>query len=113
MVAPSIKADVIDYDEYVSGQRKEGSYLAVWSLTSKTAAAATALITGLTLQFSGFVPNEIQTETTQLAMRAIFALLPAGCFIAGLLLFLRFSFNEPEHSAVREELTRRAVEGSG
>ena len=113
VVAPSIKADVIDYDEYMSGQRKEGSYLAVWSLTNKTAAAATALITGLTLQFSGFIPNDVQSETTQFAMRAIFALLPAACYAGGLLLFLRFSFNEPEHSAVREELTRRAIHRSG
>lgn len=113
VVAPSIQADVIDYDEYMTGQRKEGAYLAVWNLTSKTAASATALITGLTLQLSGFVPNAVQTETTQIAMRAIFALLPGGCFLIGVLLFMRFAFNEAEHSEVRETLALRAVDGSG
>ncbi|MBD3649440.1 MAG: MFS transporter [Pseudomonadales bacterium] len=110
VVAPAIKADVIDYDEYMSDERKEGAYLAVWNLVRKCAASVTALVTGLVLQMSGFEPNIEQSETTQLAMRALFGLLPCACYIIGAILFLRFSFNEAEHGAVREELARRALE---
>ncbi|MCB1693768.1 MAG: MFS transporter, partial [Pseudomonadales bacterium] len=74
VVAPSIQADVIDYDEYLTGERKEGVYLAIWNLVSKSAASVTALVTGIALQFAGFEPNVDQSETVQTAMRAIFAL---------------------------------------
>jgi GPH family glycoside/pentoside/hexuronide:cation symporter len=109
VVAPSIQADVIDYDEYLTDQRKEGSYLAVWNLVRKSAGSLTALITGLVLQLSGFVPNMEQSETTQFAMRAIFALLPGGCYLVGALLFVMFKFNEEEHGEVRQILARRNI----
>jgi len=62
------------------------------------------------LQLSGFEPNVVQSEATQLTMRAVFALLPGGCYVIGALLFMRFSFNEKEHGEVREILTRRGIE---
>lgn len=110
VVAPAIKADVIDYDEYMTDERKEGAYLAVWNFVRKCAASVTAIVTGYVLQLSGFEPNVEQTETTQTAMRAIFALLPGGCYIIGALMFTTFSFNEKEHAEVRELLAKRRME---
>ena len=37
ILAPSIKADIIDHDEYQTGQRKEGAYFASWNFASKAA----------------------------------------------------------------------------
>lgn len=109
VVAPSIQADVIDYDEYLSGERKEGAYLSVWNLIRKSAGSLTALAAGLALQFSGFEPNIEQTEETKLIMRALLALLPCVCYLIGALLFIRFSFNETDHAEVRQTLADRAV----
>jgi GPH family glycoside/pentoside/hexuronide:cation symporter len=105
---PSIQADVIDYDELTTGDRKEGAYLAVWNLIRKSSASLCALITGLVLQYSGFEPNQIQGEETVDAIRAIFGLLPAACYIIGGLLFTRFSFNEAEHAAARATIDARS-----
>jgi GPH family glycoside/pentoside/hexuronide:cation symporter len=102
---PAIQADVIDYDELQTGDRKEGAYLAIWNLTRKCSASLCALITGLVLQFSGFEPNVTQTEETSQAIKATFALLPAVCYLIGGLLFTRFTFNEQEHREVRRKLT--------
>jgi hypothetical protein len=63
VVAPSIQADVIDFDEYRSGQRKEGAYFAAWSFVFKGASGITFMLTGLVLQFSGFVPKVEQNPT--------------------------------------------------
>jgi GPH family glycoside/pentoside/hexuronide:cation symporter len=104
---PSIQADVIDYDELTTGDRKEGAYLAVYNLVRKCAASLCALVTGLVLQYADFQPNQVQSQDTVDAIRAIFGLLPAGCYLIGGLLFLRFSFNEPEHRAARAALDRR------
>lgn len=113
VVAPAIKADVIDYDEYLTDERKEGSYLAVWNLVRKGAGSATAIITGFVLQLSGFEPNVVQSEETQMAIRSIFGLLPASCYVVGAMLFMRFSFNESEHADVRKQLEARSESSSG
>lgn len=109
VVAPSIQADVIDYDEYLTGERKEGAYLSVWNLIRKGAGSLTALAAGLALQFSGFEPNIEQTEETKLIMRGLLALLPCVCYLIGALLFIRFSFNEADHAEVRRTLADRAI----
>jgi sugar (glycoside-pentoside-hexuronide) transporter len=109
IVAPSINADIIDFDEYQTGQRKEGTYLAVWNFVRKSAGAITALLTGWVLQEFDFLPNQEQTEETKLALRALFSLTPAFCYAAGALIFAGFAFNEVEHSRVRKALDAREI----
>ena len=107
VVAPSIKADIIDFDEYQTGERKEGAYLAVWNLIRKAAGSVVALLTGLVLQLTGFVPSVVQSYEIQLWILGLFSLLPGLCYLAGAIIWYRFSFNETEHAAVREALESR------
>ena len=110
VTAPSIKADIIDFDEYKTGERKEGAYLAVWNLIRKGAGSLTALVTGLALQFSGFMPNIEQSEQVQYWILGLFSLLPGICYLIGAIIFMGFSFNEKEHAAVRDVLEARRAE---
>ena len=107
VVAPSIQADIIDWDELQTGERKEGAYFAVWSFVRKGAFGLTAGATGLALAGTGFVPNAEQQPETLLAMRALFGLFPGACYLAGSLLFLRFRFTQAEHGAVLSALAAR------
>jgi len=108
VVAPSIQADVIDYDELLTGERKEGAYLAIWNLIRKGAAGVTAMLTGFILQWVGFEPNVDQSESTKTAMLALIGLLPASCYLIGTIIFLRFRLNEREHAEVVAKLALRA-----
>jgi len=110
VIPPSIKADVIDYDEYLTHERKEGTYLAVWNLVRKISGSITAVIVGFTLQFVGFEPNVEQTETVKVTIQGLLALMPACCYLLGAVLLFRFSFNEKEHAEVRKELEARAAQ---
>jgi GPH family glycoside/pentoside/hexuronide:cation symporter len=110
VVAPSINADIIDYDEYTTGDRKEGSYLAIWNLVRKTAGAGIAFVTGWVLQGSGFEPNVEQSEEAKFAIRALFCLLPASCYALGTLLLTRFRLGEAEHAEIRRVLDARLLE---
>ncbi len=109
VIAPAIKADIIDYDEYKTGERKEGAYYAVWNMVRKGAASLTAIVTGFVLQSVGFEPNAEQTEATKFALRALFALLPACGYLIGAALFMRFKFNEAEHAHIRQLLQDRKL----
>ena len=106
-VLPSaMQADIVDYDEYTTGERKEGAYLSVWNLIRKISGSVTAFVVGLVLQFSGFEPNVEQNAATQDAIRYLLALMPAGSYLIGAVLLLKYTFNEQEHRAVRAELDR-------
>ncbi len=112
VVEPSIKADVIDYDEYRTGQRKEGTYYAVWNLVRKGAGSFTALATGAVLQLTGFEPNVAQTEAAQTGLRTLVSLLPAACYVVGAVLFTRFALVEAEHRRIRAALESRQSAGA-
>lgn len=106
-IGQSIKADVIDYDEWKTGERKEGIYFAAWSFVFKGSGAVTMLITGVVLQAVGFVPNVPQTDEVKLAIRALFALFPLACFAIGIVIMLRFSLGRAEHERLRSEIDAR------
>jgi Na+/melibiose symporter-like transporter len=111
-VAPSIQGDVIDYDEYLTGERKEGSYFAAWNFVYKSATGVMLLLTGFVLQVSGFVPNAPQSMTTQVAMVSLYGLFPLVCYAIGSVMMLRFKLDETEHGRIRAELYRRRHAGS-
>jgi GPH family glycoside/pentoside/hexuronide:cation symporter len=108
VIPPAIQADVIDYDELQTGERKEGAYLAVWNLIRKCSASLCALLTGAVLQLAGFEPNVEQSPLAREAIKGLFGLFPAVCYLTGGLLFLRFGLNEREHAAIRARLDERA-----
>lgn len=108
VMSPSIKADIIDYDELQTGQRKEGAYFAAWSFAAKTAAGLSTIAIGFALAWLDFVPNAEQTATVQNGLRVISALVPAVLYSAGALLFMRFRLTQNEHARVRAELDARA-----
>jgi GPH family glycoside/pentoside/hexuronide:cation symporter len=104
VIMPSLQADVIDWDELRTGERKEGVYFAAWHLAEKLALGIAAAVTGLALAWGGFVPNRPQTPSALLAMRSLISLFPLACYAAGSLLFLRFGLDRAAHARVQREL---------
>ncbi|NQZ98447.1 MAG: MFS transporter [Myxococcales bacterium] len=109
VVAPSIKADVIDFDEYQTNQRKEGAYLAAWSFVQKSAAALAAVLLGAVLQFVGYTPGAEQSGPTQFAIMALISFVPGIGFLVAAIVFGRFDLDEAEHARIRAELDARAL----
>jgi GPH family glycoside/pentoside/hexuronide:cation symporter len=104
ILAPSIQTDVIDYDELMTGERKEGAYFAAWNFVQKTAVACSVLFTGLALEASGFVPNVDQNESAQQMIRLLLSAVPMLCIGAGSALFLPFGLGESEHAEIQRSL---------
>lgn len=109
VVGPSIQADVIDWDEWHTGERKEGAYFAVWNFMRKMAYGLSAMTVGYVLSAVGFVPNAEQTPATLEGMRVIVGFVPGACYTLGFLLLLRFRLDETEHARIRQALADRAV----
>lgn len=113
-LGPSLQGDVIDYDEYETGERKEGSYFAAWNFVYKSALGVMLLLTGFVLDFAGFVPNVEQTMQVKIAMVSLYGLFPLVCYTIGAILFSRFKLDEQAYQVIRAELdARRAKVAAG
>jgi GPH family glycoside/pentoside/hexuronide:cation symporter len=108
ILAPSIQADVIDYDEYLTGERKEGAYFATATFLLKSAFGIMVIFAGFALDLIGYQPNVEQTEETKLALRALFGALPLCCYSISIVIFARyFHFSADEHLRIRRVLDER------
>jgi GPH family glycoside/pentoside/hexuronide:cation symporter len=108
VIGPSIQADVVDWDELQSGQRKEGAYAAVWNFIRKAGSAGAAGLGGLALSLGGYDPAaDVQTEQVKDAIRSTAGIFPAVTFLIGMAAFSRFSLNEAEHAEVLEQIRVR------
>jgi GPH family glycoside/pentoside/hexuronide:cation symporter len=108
MVGPSIQADVIDYDEYMTGQRKEGAYFAAWNFVFKSATGIMIMATLGVLEIVGFEPNVEQTEDVKFWIVALYSIAPLVCYVIGAILLSAFSLDETEHTRIRRILDERA-----
>ncbi len=106
-IGPSVQGDVIDYDEHLTGERKEGAYFAAWNFVQKSALGVMLLLTGFVLEFSGFVPNVEQSQGVKLAMVTLYGLFPLVCYLVGAWMFTHFKLDEQAHSKIRTELDAR------
>jgi GPH family glycoside/pentoside/hexuronide:cation symporter len=103
----SIQADVIDYDELLTGERREGRYIGLWSIAKKMAAAV-GVGAGLSiLGLAGYVPNAPQSDEVRLALRVLYALVPSLCNLAALAIALFYPISAPVHAAILEAVARR------
>jgi GPH family glycoside/pentoside/hexuronide:cation symporter len=109
VLLPSLQADVIDWDELRTGERKEGVYFAAWHLAEKLALGIAAATTGIALSASGFVPNQPQGESALLAMRLLLSLFPLACYGSGVLIFLGFGLDRAAHASVQRSLLERGL----
>jgi GPH family glycoside/pentoside/hexuronide:cation symporter len=111
VIGPSIQADIVDWDELQSGQRKEGAYAAVWNFIRKAGAAGAAALGGVALTLGGYDPAaEVQSEEVKDAIRYTSGILPSITFLIGIYVFSRFSLNEAEHAEVVAQIQARNAE---
>ncbi len=113
LVMPSsIQADVIDYEEHISGQRKEGQFIGLWSLAKKTVAALSAGIALWILGSSGFDANlASQTKASIYTMKVLYCLVPCVCNVLAILNMLNFSLNRKEQQSVKVSNIAKNREG--
>lgn len=102
----SIQADVIDWDELRSGERKEGAYCAAWNLAAKAAGGLAIALCGALLAASGFEAGagSAPPASALVAIRFAVSLLPASCLALATWLLAGFTLGEAEHREIRVRL---------
>ena len=106
----SILADIIDYDELRSGERREGAYFGIWTFVLKVTVAGGAAIVGVALTTIGFVPEQEQSEHTIFWMRFLMAWVPSAMYLIAALTLLRFPFTRDIHRNIQQALRERTAD---
>lgn len=103
----AIQADVIDYDEYRSGRRREGQYIGLWSIAKKLAAAVGVGVGLAVLGTAGYTPNVEQTEGVRLTLRILYALVPSVCNLVAIAIAFFYPISGPVHGRIREAIEQK------
>ncbi len=110
MAIPSaIQADVIDYDELITGDRREGLYIGLWSISKKLAAALGIGTALALLGASGYEPKIRQSESVVLTLRTLYALIPCLCNAVAILIALAYPISGDIHRQIRSAIDRRSA----
>ncbi|QFH71973.1 MFS transporter [Enterobacter sp. E76] len=98
---------IADVDEAITGQRREGIFAGIMTLTRKASQAGAVMLVGIVMQMSGFVSG--QTTQPPAVSQTILLILSGGTVMVlacGFLISLRFRLNLHTHSILREETAK-------
>jgi GPH family glycoside/pentoside/hexuronide:cation symporter len=106
-IPSAIQADVIDYDELMTGERREGQYIGLWSIAKKLAAAV-GVGAGLSiLGMVGYTPNVEQTAQVQFTLRTLYALVPSVCNMIAFFIALAYPITGRMHREIRTAIAQK------
>ncbi len=106
-LAPSMQADVIDYDELVTGERRDGQFVGLWMVAEKLAAAIGVGLALPLLGAVGYVPNVAQTPRVLLTLRLLYVAVPCVCNAIAFAVLLAYPIDREVHGRVLAALEAR------
>lgn len=112
----ALEADTIEYGEWKTGVRTEGTTYALFSFTRKVGQALGGAAAAYTIALFGYVSGaEVQTDAAVLGIRAAAGIVPAVMFIGAVGLMLKYDLTEERHAELVEEIRERraAVAAAG
>jgi GPH family glycoside/pentoside/hexuronide:cation symporter len=105
----SMLPDVVEYDEKMTGERREGIYYGLWAFLTKFTSALGVAVSGWALSLFGYVPNVEQTAHALFGIRLFFAVIPAVVILISLPLLIWYPITRKNHAELVRELAERKV----
>jgi GPH family glycoside/pentoside/hexuronide:cation symporter len=103
----SMLPDVVEYDEKMTGERREGIYYGLWAFLTKFTGALGIGVSGWALKLFGYVPNVEQTTHALFGIRLFFSIVPAVVILISLPLLIWYPITRQNHAELVKELAQR------
>jgi GPH family glycoside/pentoside/hexuronide:cation symporter len=106
----SIIPDAIEWGELQTGERHEGMFYSLVTLTRKVVTSIAILAVGLILEFTGYAPNAAQQPgSALLGIRVVIGPIPAALLGTGILFAMFYPLSRDRYAKVRQELEGRRI----
>ena len=102
--------DVVDFDEWQFGKKREGIYAGIMTFFMKLANSVAIFLIGLVLEFSGYIANEVQTEETMNVIKWTMGAAPGIFVVIALIATWLYPYSREDHEKIRQELGEHEVE---
>ncbi|WP_413530630.1 MFS transporter [Rahnella inusitata] len=100
--------DTVDYGEWKTGIRAEGSVYTGYTFSRKISAALAGFLPGIMLTQIGYIPHAIQSSETLLGLRRLIFIWPCSLAIAAAFIMGTFyKLNEERFAKIIEEISQR------
>lgn len=100
--------DTVDYGEWKTGIRAEGSVYTGYTFSRKISAALAGFLPGIMLTQIGYVPNVLQSEATLTGLRQLLFIWPAAlAVLAAVTMGFFYKLNEARFAFIIEDIARR------
>jgi len=96
----SMIPDVVEYDQLVTGERREGIYYGIWAFMGKLTGALGIAAAGWALDLFGYIPNIVQTEQARLGIRLFFGPVSVVMFLIAIPFLIWYPITRKSHAAV-------------
>lgn len=104
----SLVADIVDYDELITGEMKEGLYFGIWKMGTKFAQAIGLALSGIILDWIGLIPGETnQPEYVSYRLAMVFGPLVGFFFAIGSIIFLWMPLNQDNYLRIQKLLEKK------
>ncbi|MEZ5278809.1 MAG: MFS transporter [Opitutaceae bacterium] len=100
-------ADVADYGEWKFQRRSTALIFSAAQFAQKLGLTIGGFLAGWMLQFAGFVPNQVQSESSLLGIRVMFTFIPAAFAVFSAVAVWCYPLREDEVARVERELAAR------
>jgi Na+/melibiose symporter-like transporter len=110
---PSLLADVLDADELDTDLQRAGTFLGVWNLLTKGAAAIGPIVTGWILNILGYVPNAPQDPSGDRSHTLAVWPIPGFFCLLSYVCVRTFSLSRKRLYAIQAELGPRRAYAQG
>jgi GPH family glycoside/pentoside/hexuronide:cation symporter len=109
LIAPAMQADIVDYDEWKNGVRREGSFASVFSWTTKMTNTLAAALGGLLLVWTGFDIKHGAAQPAEVLynLKIAYIWIPVGLLALNFLLISLYPLTKKRMTEIRAELESR------
>ena len=110
----SMIPDVIEYDELLTGERREGLYYGINGTAGKVTGALASAVCGWGLELGKYIevlqPGEVQPDSALLAIKIMFAIIPAVFLLICIPMLLKYPITKKNHAEVMKKLEEKRKE---
>jgi len=113
LIPNAMLPDVIEFDEWKTGRRREGIYYGFFVFLQKMALAGSVFIVGQALEVAGYIsrgpgePPPVQPESALLAIRLAIGPLPGVVLLIGLFFAWIYPITKAKHAEILAQLAER------